>query len=238
MTFFLLAILLITFTQCISNAPIQGQVGTSSEATPGRQPGGDIDIEVPEFDPDTGEIAKPPKTVEETLNQTQVAVGIRNHEQLLQTYSVLTGVDTGHANIVKAYSDLKDSLPTDNDVKVFLAANQVAVLRLAAEFCSLLVDNAAINNVATNRSAIWGNFDFNRRLTLFNQTQKLEIASKMINSFWGGVLTMEENASAESKFLELMDQLSVGESDNGAGTRKVIKGACSAALASAYVTLI
>lgn len=237
-TFLLLSILLLTFTQCISNAPIQGEVGKSADTTPGRHPGGGIDIDIPVFDPDTGEAVKPPKTVEETLNQTQVAVGMRNHEQLLQTYSVLTGVSPTHATIIKSYNELKDSLPTDNEVKVFLAANQVAVLRLASEFCSLLVDNNVINNIATNRSVVWRQFDFNQRLSLFNKTQKQIIIDGIIESFWGGVLSSNEKASAEMKLLELMDQLSMGETDNSAGTRKVIKGACSAALASTYVTLI
>lgn len=215
--FVLLAVMLGTFTHCISNAPVSGGGSSGSHSN---------------------SVLTPP-TPEEEINQAQVAVGIKDREQLLNSYSVLTGISTMNTNVQGVYSQVEATLPTDNQVKVFLASNQVAVMRLAAEFCTLVVDNDAINAVPTNRATIWPGFNFNLTLNSFDTAQRQAIIDGMISAFWGdGMLTQEELAQAEDEFLTLMQDLTAAEPNTAASTRKVIKGACTAALASAYVILI
>lgn len=212
-TIILLSILLVTFTQCLSNSPERESVERKPSSTP-------IDI---------------PKSEEQVLNLAQVSVGIRNHEQLLHTYAELTNISPTNASVVTVYKDIEGSLPTNNDVKVFSAANQVAITRLAAEFCSLLIDNAS-----TTRSQIFSTFNIDTvTLTSVTEQRKVDAITSMMNLFWGeGLLSSEEFDAAGEEILILVNKLAVGEANSVAGSKKVFKGACTAILASAYVTLI
>jgi hypothetical protein len=224
----LLATMLVTFTHCLSNAPVSG-TGTAAKRSPSSSPSDVVDAPAPT-----------PSQPEQVLNLAQVEVGMRNHEQLLYTFSELTGVSTMNSNIQSVYTQVEGSLPTNNDVKTFLAPNQVAIARLGAEFCSLLIDNASIGGVMTRRQEIWPAFGFDTiTLANFNQSLQMMFAQNMIHAFWGeDVLSPEEEDMAIDELLNLMNNLAMGESTNNAGMKKVIKGACTSALSSAYVTMM
>lgn len=219
LTFALLTILLGIFTQCISNAPVGGDVSRKPSST---------------------KVVAPPKSEEQILNMTQVSTGIRNHEQLLHTYAELTNILTTNASIVSVYNDVSSSLPTSNDVKTFSPANQVAVTRLAAEFCSLLVDNATLNNQATVKLQIFTNSDIsNLNLNSVDDQRKIAVIANMMEVFWGeGLLSPEEFDAAGDELLYLYNELAVGEPNNATSTKKVFKGVCTTILSSAYTTLI
>src|SRR4051812_18915145 len=103
-----LTLLLVAFTHCVPTAP-EGTTGAVRSPSSGGTP--------------TPIMTNTP----EAINQMQVSVGIKNHEQILHTFAALTGVAASSDAIQTVYQDLKESLPTDNDIKVFLAPQQIAV---------------------------------------------------------------------------------------------------------------
>lgn len=223
-----LSLMLVTFTHCLSNAPVSGTGAT--KRSPSSASSNVVDT------PAAPTASRP----EQVLNLAQVEVGVKNHEQLLYTYSELTGISAMNNSIKTTYNQVASSLPSSNDVKTFLAPNQVAITRLAAEYCGLLIDNTVVDGIPTRRQEIWPAFGFNVTLANFNQSQQIMVLTNMIHAFWGtDILTPEEEDSAIDELMALMNNLAVGESTTStASTNKIIKGACTSALSSAYVSVM
>lgn len=174
---------------------------------------------------------QPPPDV---IQAQEIDVGIKNFEQINATMSVLTGVSSMNNAIRNTYNDLEVQLPTSNNVKSFLAANQVAITKLAAEYCDALV------NSSTLRQNIWPGFNFGGtpNAVLSSNGQKSSVVNQTLNGFWGS------NVGGDRSFfqLELQDlinDLLAGENLGSATTtRTTMKGVCTAALASAPVTIL
>ena len=208
----LLLVMTAVFTQCVpKNA---GQVGSSSSQKP------------PVSDPGCKDCV-----TEETI----VAEGVKNFEQLRHTFAALTGIAPNNAAIMTVFGQISTSLPTTNDIKVFQTANQLAVTKLAYAFCSNMIDNAAL------RPNLWPN-SFALHLALpavaFTASNRIILIDDLIESAWGGVISDQEKALAEEEFDQLIDDLLVGEMATAISTRNVLKGLCTAALSSAHVTLL
>lgn len=174
-----------------------------------------------------------PKTNEEVLNAIQVDVGVKNFEQILHTMSEVTGINPqNNGRIRSVYASVSTSLPSENDVKTFMASHQVAVTRLAAEFC-----NETVNDV-TRRTEIWRGFDFNiRSQNAFTEQNRLLIINKAIEHFWI-VASDSEMATAQRQLVPMFDELLVDETNNNTTTLKVVKAVCTVILSSAQVTLL
>lgn len=213
----LLVILVGTFTQCV--ATNTDQIGYSSSSNNSSSGGNVI----------------PPKDQGQVINNTEVAEGIKSHEQIFYTMSALTTVPVTNNEVRNVYNQVSTSLPTDNDLKVFLPPHQLAITKLAAEFCNSLVENATL------RINIWPTYTSFTRTpaqgSLSPQNRAL-IIQDVLQAFWGGVITEAELYAAEDEMDLLMTELLAGENTNDAAvTRNVIKGVCTVALSSAHVTL-
>lgn len=213
----LLAALLFAFNNCMPRVPGH-KSSSSSTSGQSRTPSADH--------------TEVPQTEEQVLTTLQVEVGVKNYEQLLKTYSHLTGVSATDSNIVRVYNEVQSSLPTENDVKVFAASHQVAITKLAAEFCNRLVENS------TFRSAIWPNFPFTTIAgTALTPANRAFILQKAIERFW--VVASEDDVrEAEEEILPLIDVLLLSETNDQIATRAVVKGVCTMVLSSSHVTLL
>lgn len=170
----------------------------------------------------------------EVIQAQEIDVGIKNFEQINATMSVLTGVSSMNNAIRNTYNDLEVQLPTSNNVKSFLSANQVAITKLAAEYCDALV------NSSTLRQNIWPGFNFGGtpNAVLNNNGQKNAVINQTLNGFWGSNVG-GDRSTFQLELLSLFNDLLAGENlGNAATTRTTIKGVCTAALASAPVTLL
>lgn len=219
----LLGVMLVSFTHCMSNAPMQGVDNASSRRGPSNLPD----------DNDSG------GSEEQVINLAQVEVGVRTHEEILHTFAALTGVPSTHANVVSVYRDVETALPTTSDVKSYLAANQVAVTKLAGEFCRILIDQPS--GFVADRAVIWPTFNFGQNLVTFTNSSanRLIFIQNMLDAFWGeGVVSPDELSVAEDELNALIDTLAEGEANNATSTRKVTKGICTIALSSAYVIML
>lgn len=213
--FALLTIVVGAFTHCVQNSP----VGKSSVSSSSRSPSG----------------APPVLTPEQVLNQAQVEVGLKNFEQLNYTFSELTGVPVSNGAVNGAYNAVESTLPSENEVKVLQSSNQVAITRLAAEYCNQLINTGSFT---ASRDAILGA----NVLTLApNAINKSSVINRITNAFWGeGVIDPVELDSARLMLIDLYDDLVMMDAAPNAvqTTNKALRGVCTAALSSAYVTIM
>lgn len=167
-------------------------------------------------------------------NGDQPEVGIKSFEQINKTMSALTGVRIDRNNIENVYEDVITQLPTDNTIDTFLAAHQVGVTKLAAEYCDTLV------NDSTLRANVWPGFNFGASATnAFNSTGTQNFIVQTLNAFWGQGVDLAGRAPATIELQQLVNDLKVGENLGASSTtRKIAKGVCITALASLNVTLL
>ncbi len=164
-----------------------------------------------------------------------MTTGVKNHEQILHSMGAVTRIDPYSNNsIMNVYRQIESSLPTDNDIKVYTATQQVAVTKLAAEFCVALVSDA------TRRNAVWPVLatTFNQVSgTAFNAANERAFIDQTVNSFWGGVLTTEELNNAHTELGILINEI-INNENTAVATQRTVRGVCMAARSSAYVTLL
>ena len=223
-TLTLLILLVGVFTQCVpTNTKQIGDNSSSNSYTP--PPFGTEDL-------DEGQ----------TINVTQVSEGIKSHEQILNSMSALTGVSIMNGSVKAVYDQVATSLPTDNDLKVFLPPHQLAITKLAAEFCKVLVDTSTVprGRLVPLRSVIWRAINFNAIPSVsLSMANRDVIIENVIEAFWGGVITVDEKSMAEQDLHQLIEDLLQGENlIQATTTRNVIKGVCTVVLSSAHVTLL
>jgi hypothetical protein len=167
-------------------------------------------------------------------NGAQAEYGIKSYEQINKTMSALTGVRIDRSNIKNVYEDVITQLPTQNTIDSFLAAHQVGVTKLAAEYCDTLV------NDTTLRANVWPGFNFGATATnAFNTTGTQNFIVQTLNAFWGQGVDMAGRTPASLELQNLINELKVGENLGASSTtRKIAKGVCIASLASLNVTLL
>lgn len=219
----LLVLMVGVFTQCV--ATNTSQVGGSSSNNSYTPP-------PLNNDQDEGQV----------INQAQVSEGIKSHEQILNTMSELTGVSIMNGSVQTIYNQVATTLPTDNDIKVFLPPHQLAITKLAAEFCKVLVDTTTIptGKTVSLRAAIWPTFNFNALpIDALNGASRDALIDDVLEAFWGDIVPADEKMLAAQELNRLVEDLKAGETQNTSViTRNVVKGVCTSVLASAHVTLL
>ena len=178
----------------------------------------------------------------EETGATEVArlssdIGVKDFESLYFTYQVLTGIEGANENDVRSpYEDLKTQLPFDASIKNFGTAHQIAIIKLAAEFCDTLFQKSQYYNVFFNNFQILQN----PNTVLSTEVGKLMMINEMMDKFWGinvQDITVEETARAE--MLVLIDDLLIGTNMGSTTTTRLIaKGVCTSLLSSAPVTTL
>ena len=91
-------------------------------------------------------------------------IGVRTFSEINATMSELTGIPTSNSTVFTTYTNLKQQLPSTENINAFVPANIIGISQLAFEYCDQLVENTE-----GNRAAILGAFDFNSNVdTAFN----------------------------------------------------------------------
>lgn len=214
----LLLSMIIGFTHCVPQ--------TSTEVGTGGSKGEDKVKNKPE---------NPANKEARLLNELQVTTGVRNFEQILHTMSALTGLDPQVArDTLRVYREVVTSLPTDNDIKVFTATQQIAITKLAAEFCYQL----SRGDYAPQRNAIFPGLNLNAVPNqALNPANREIFIDQIIQGFWGGMVSHEEADLAHDELGRLIDE-AINGNNNAAATQRAFRAACTASLSSAYVTFL
>jgi hypothetical protein len=229
-----LFLVLIGFNQCVMKTTINNKASTSKYGT--TDVPAPADGNVPDINQDKTlppGVDMPPMNSGNTNSDLALMdVGVKNFEQINLTMSNLTGIPTNNTNVQTVYNDIVIQLPTDNNIKSFLPSMQVAITKLATEYCDRLIETGAY------KATIWPAINFTQTPTqTFTPTNKTLLINQTISYFFGPIDTASVDSS-KVELLSLYDSLITGESlTSSATTKKVVKGICTAALSSAYVTL-
>jgi hypothetical protein len=169
--------------------------------------------------------------------RTITSVGIKDFEEVYYTMSVVTGIDPAdEGSIRNTYSDLRTQLPFDASIKQYTTANQIAVIKLGAEFCHILFSKSQYYNNFFNNF----NIAQSPSQSIVNEASKDILITEFINKFWGqNTQPIEVENTAREELSFLIDDLLMGENLNSsATTRDVAKGVCSSMIASAPLVLL
>lgn len=213
----LLSGMIVTFTHCVPQTAKEVGDGGGFRNTKSR-------ISTPPAPKDEGQI----------INELQVTTGVKNHEQILHTMGVVTGINPIAENdIMSVYNQVSSSLPTDNDIKVYTSTQQVAVSKLAAEFCHHLSQT----EYANQRSRLWALNLNSASDNALNAQGRVQFIEDTIEGLWGGMVNDDERNMAHSEFNNLIEAAMDNTNSTG-NTQRAFRAVCTAALSSAYITLL
>ena len=226
---------LIAFNQCTLEKKTNSSSSRSTASTGAPESNNstnaaDIESDVdlpPGLDMPPGNTPTPPSELD-TLD-----VGVKDFEQVYRSMAAVTGVDSTNTTLVNLFSQLSSQLPSDNSIKGFLPSNQVAITKLAAEYCELLVENATL------RVVIWPNLNFAQTpQQAFNAASKQLIINQTMTRFLPP-LNAAMTTSTYNELSKLWDDLLAGDVlTSNVTTRKIVKGMCISTLASAHANLL
>ena len=169
-------------------------------------------------------------------------IGLKTFDEIDATYSAVTGVRRENFTAVDmTYQELRQSLPTVEDINTFLSSHQVAIAQLAIQYCDALVNV----NGDTGSGTMFPGFSFDAPPgTAFSAANRGLFIDPLIDGVMGTGLASQPNRAdvyAELASFQasgtrpdnLVDRLLAGTSN----TRAIAKGVCAAMLGNA-VTLI
>lgn len=221
-TVFFLASILFTYSHCDLT---QSQLSKTSLDGSSASPHGSAS---------TGSGSGSGNTEEEILVTESVSVGIKNFEEILVTMSSITGVDQNNTNIQRLYNQVKNLLPSDNEIKSFGGASQVAIMKLAAEYCNEVRKSNSLS------SALWPNVNFAQTAaTAFTTANKDLFIENSLKNF---LPHLDEGSEIYNDYaaeiLAVSDEILATSTNNNTTTKNVAFGACSILLSSLEVNAI
>ncbi len=151
--------------------------------------------------------------------------GIRNFAQLNDAMSDLTGVDPNQNAVLATYSEVRDSLPSTHDALAFGTTQQIAVQRLAASYCGVVVANNASCDDLFGNCAVDAN-------------GKSQVADALYDQMIGAnIAEQPDRADVTTEIVRMIDDLGCTNGCNGAEGELVLQAACTAVLSSAAITV-
>lgn len=84
----------------------------------------------------------PPTPGAEDFGDPVPLMGVRSFARVNATMSAVTGVDPETPSVEAVYEQLVTQLPSTSDLRSFVSANQVGIAKLGIEYCAELVDDA------------------------------------------------------------------------------------------------
>ncbi len=180
-------------------------------------------------------------------------VGLKTFDEINATYSSVLGLDwTDHVNVDMTYRELRQSLPSVEDINTFLSSHQVAIAQLAIAYCDALVN---VDGDPTGTGTMFPGFRFDDpNTTAFSAGNRNLFVNPLIDRIMGTGL--ESQPARIEVYLELAEyrDIGTGRPDNlidrlldpppvdgvpsvPSDTRGIAKGVCAAMLGNA-TTLI
>ena len=168
------------------------------------------------------------------------ATGIRDFARINQTMATLTSVDPLTPEVNDVYTELTTQLPNTQDLRSFVSSHQVGISKLAFEYCNAMVEDTTLRDgffgtgfewteVPANAFGSAGEFDLITE-PLISQMLRHGDAADTVEV--QPDFTMVE-ADLDQLIVDLMAcNLTPCDADR---TVNIVKGACTATLASAGV---
>lgn len=163
-------------------------------------------------------------------------VGIRNFRQINDTMAYLTGVPRTNATVAAAFAALATALPDSNDIRTFNGSHQVAISKLAVEYCDAMIEDPALSAAAVP------GFDYTKLPAVaFDAGGKALVAKSLIEKFWGTGL--ESLPSEDETIADVVAMIgTIAQGNDAAGkaktTKNVVKGVCTGLLSTGEILIL
>jgi len=176
----------------------------------------------------------PPPDFDET--QTIPFEGIRDFARANASMAAVTGVS--RTAVDATYQELRQQLPGNTDIMTFSSSQQVAISKLALEYCNALVEDPGLRTDFFGASVL---FDQAPDVA-FPDAASVDAVSEALTDKMLGVDVATQPGRAEAVPIVsglIDDLLAVCDTEvcDAERTRTVVKGACASVLASAGLTL-
>lgn len=191
----------------------------------------------------------PPTPGVEDFGDPVPVLGVRSFARVNASMAAVTGVATQDPSVDAVYDELVTQLPSTNDLRSFVSANQVGIAKLGIEYCDVMVEDAAPGGL---RETFFGpggaSFGWNQPpATAFATPADVDLVTDpILDRVIGAGLRGDVGGSPGRDQVEaVLDTLVADLSANcggageptcdGAFTRNVVKGLCTAAVSSGPV---
>jgi hypothetical protein len=167
--------------------------------------------------------------------ESRPGVGLRDFAQVNDTMSSVTSVSALATQAT--FDELTQQLPSSSDARSFVSSHQVAISKLALEYCDALVENPA------QRAAVFGSFPFGMppETVFASQGNRDALTNALVSRMVGVALTSQPSAAEVGPVLgTLVDALVAPCATTPCGadrTATIVKAACAAVLSSGAVQL-
>ena len=161
-------------------------------------------------------------------------VGLRVFDEINATMSELTGVSPTRPSVQATYEQVKQALPTIENIDTFVSAHPVAIAQLAIQYCDALVEDTGA------RSSYFPGFNFAASPAVaFSPAGRAIVLDALVGRMMMQNVATEPNATEVRGDLDAMiTRLAACGGSCAAGrTETIVKASCAALLGSA-VTLV
>jgi hypothetical protein len=183
----------------------------------------------------------PPITYDYAGAEVLPTNGIRDFARVNETMSTLTNVPTDVPTVEATFTDVMQQLPGAADLRTFVSSQQVGIAKLALDYCSELVDDTVERDLFFDQGPVfeWNAVPATAFLNNVAEDKRLRITGPLVDKMMGVGLAVQPDANVvEARLLGLIDALvSDCGSCDGLATRNIVKGTCTAMLASGTVQM-
>ncbi len=189
-------------------------------------------------------VAPPPPGAEDFGNAVPL-MGVRSFARVNATMAAVTGIDPETPAVDAVYGELLTQLPSTNDLRSFVSANQVGIAKLGIEYCAELIDDTSPGGLRETFFPGGAAFGWNQppAVAFANPLDVDLVTDPILDTIIGAGLRGNVGAiSARDQAEAVLDQLvadllgSCGGLDqplcDDEFTRSIVKGLCTTAVAS------
>ncbi|NNC65720.1 MAG: hypothetical protein HKN84_13110 [Gammaproteobacteria bacterium] len=167
---------------------------------------------------------------------------MRTFDEINATLSTITGVPMSDPTVEATYDQIRQSLPTVEDVEAFLSSHQMAIAQLSILYCAALIDDTTLR---TDPVTGFPGFPFTSNVaTAYPASQDLLIdplLDRVLGTTANFIGTQPDRATVKTELEELINGIPTDATRpglaNGGGdqvrTRTIAKSVCAALLGSA-----
>ncbi len=151
-------------------------------------------------------------------------IGMRTFDEISATMQAITGISiAANPSLLNTYIEIKQALPSVENIETFLSSHQMAVTQLAIGYCDALIETDP---------GFFNNVDFGSSLPVADRSKVID---PLVDAVLGvNVATQSDPVAAAAELDALYDQLcGVSASCSAAQTSPASKGVCAAVLGSA-----
>jgi hypothetical protein len=199
------------------------------------------------FQEPVAETPPPPPTAED-FGDPVPALGVRSFARVNASMATVTGIDPQTPEVDAVYDELLQQLPSTTALQSFVSANQVGVAKLGIEYCDVLIEDGGPGGLRESffPGAAGFGWDQPPAIAFASPTDVDIVTDPLLDQVIGaGLRGNVMGSSARDQAEAVLDQLitdllgNCGGTDepvcDGAYTRNMVKGLCTATVSSGAV---